>query len=164
MGNWISKSTAMLVVGTLLAVAGVVLALLPFTLPAWAGIPIALSMGSLGIYWIWTDYRSRRDHHTRHRVDGFSDGDSVEVDCRLCGQFNRVPAARLRDRPICGRCKTRLMPGKRVVLCHTSPIAGSLRVDLNALWSDEDRLWGRLADHLALKRWVGDERPRSVVN
>jgi hypothetical protein len=163
MGNWTSKSALMIAIGTFLAVGGVVLALLPFTLPAWVGIPIALSVGALALYWIWTDYRSRLDRRARRRADGFSEGASVEVDCRLCGQFNRVPAARLRDRPICGRCKTRLMPGKRVVLCRTSPIAGSLRGELNALWSDEDRLWGCLADHLVLKRRADEDRRRSVV-
>ena len=61
----------------------------------------------------------------RRRVgDGaFSDpGVSVEVDCRGCGQFNRVPSHRLRDRPKCGCCKARLMPGKRVVLCRVTPM------------------------------------------
>lgn len=78
-------------------------------------------------------------------------GVSVEVDCRGCGQFNRVPSHRLRDRPKCGRCKARLMPGKRVVLCRVRPMEGALRSDLEAVWMDEDRLWQSLADHVAFE-------------
>ena len=97
--------------------------------------------------------RERRAEST----DGFSPGDSVEMDCRACGQFNRVPLGRLRDRPRCGKCKARLMPGKRVVICRTSPIEGPLRVELSALWNDEDRLWQSLADHIALQDKVRRE-------
>lgn len=94
----------------------------------------------------WLDRRRRRG------VDeAFSDpGVSVEVDCRGCGQFNRVPGHRLRDHPKCGRCKAKLMPGKRVVLCRVSPMEGRLRAELNAVWTDEDRLWQSLADHVAI--------------
>lgn len=82
----------------------------------------------------------------------FSDpGVSVEVDCRACGQFNRVASHRLRDRPKCGRCKVRLMPGKHVTLCRVSPMQAPLRAELNALWKDEDRLWQSLADHVTLE-------------
>lgn len=42
------------------------------------------------------------------------------------------------------------MPGKRVVLCRVSPMEGRLRAELNAVWTDEDRLWQSLADHVAL--------------
>ncbi len=85
-------------------------------------------------------------------IAGSSDlGYAVEVDCRACGQFNRVPSHRLRDRPSCGRCKARLMPGKRVVLCRVSPMEGLLRTELDALWRDEDRLWQCLADHVAIE-------------
>jgi len=78
-------------------------------------------------------------------------GYSVEVDCRACGQFNRVLAHRLRDRPKCGRCKERLMPGRHVVLCRVSPMEAPLRADLDAVWTDEDRLWQCLADHVTLR-------------
>lgn len=94
----------------------------------------------------WLDRRRRRGID-----EAFSDpGVSVEVDCRGCGQFNRVPSHRLRDRPKCGRCKAKLMPGKRVVLCRVSPMEGRLRAELNAVWTDEDRLWQSLADHVAI--------------
>ena len=95
----------------------------------------------------WLDRRRRRGLD-----EVFSDpGVSVEVDCRGCGQFNRVPSHRLRDRPKCGRCKARLMPGKRVVLCRVSSMEGRLRGELNAVWTDEDRLWQSLADHVAIE-------------
>jgi hypothetical protein len=95
----------------------------------------------------WAQKRSRRVGD-----ETFSDpGVSVEVDCRSCGQFNRVPSHRLRDRPKCGRCKARLMPGKRVVLCRVSPMEGLLRAELDALWKDEDRLWQCLANHVAIE-------------
>ena len=82
--------------------------------------------------------------------DAFSDpGYSVEVDCRGCGQFNRVPGHRLRDRPKCGRCKARLMPKRRVVLCRVRPMDAALHKELDAVWTDEDQLWQSLADHVA---------------
>jgi hypothetical protein len=91
--------------------------------------------------------------HRRGRSSGESlPGSSIEVDCRACGQFNRVPHARLRDRPKCGRCKARLMPGRRIVVCHTSSIEGPLRAELDAHWDDEDRLWQSLFDHVALQQ------------
>jgi Zn finger protein HypA/HybF involved in hydrogenase expression len=77
---------------------------------------------ALGILAFGGGFALRRwvDRRRRQRVtedEAFSDpGVSVEVDCRACGQFNRVRAHRLRDHPKCGRCKARLMPGKRVVL------------------------------------------------
>ena len=95
----------------------------------------------------WIRRRDRR----RFDDDAFSDpGYSVEVDCRGCGQFNRVPGHRLRDRPKCGRCKARLMPKRRVVLCRVRPMDEALHKELNAVWTDEDRLWQSLADHVAI--------------
>ena len=113
-------------------------------------INIALFAGLFGVAFLvrrWVDQRRRR----RGEDKAFSDpGVSVEVDCRVCGQFNRVPSHRLRDRPKCGRCKARLMPGKRVVLCRVNPMEGSLRAELDAVWTDNDRLWQSLADHVAI--------------
>jgi ferredoxin-NADP reductase len=101
------------------------------------------------------------------RDETFSDpGISVEADCRKCGQFNRVPSHRLRDRPKCGRCKERLMPGRRVVFCRTYPMEGIMRAELDALWKDEDQLWQCLADHAAIKAKAAaearGEQPREV--
>lgn len=102
--------------------------------------------GVLGIVAI--ELRKRRRGRP---TDDFSPSGSVEVDCRSCGQFNRVPHDRLRDRPKCGRCKARLMPGRRLVVCYVSPLDGPLRTELNAVWEDEDRLWQSLADHVSRK-------------
>jgi hypothetical protein len=95
--------------------------------------------------------RRWHDRRRRSEVEVFSDpGVSVEVDCRGCGKFNRVPGHRLRDRPKCGHCKARLMPGKRVVLCRVSTMNSRLSAELDEVWKDEDRLWQALADHVAL--------------
>jgi hypothetical protein len=94
-------------------------------------------------------------------------GVSVEVDCRACGKFNRVPSHRLRDRPKCGQCKVRLMPGKGVVICRVSPMSGQLSSDLYTSWKDDEQLWQCLADHVALQgkalAEARGEQPR-VVN
>jgi len=96
----------------------------------------------------WVDRRRRQQ---RSDDNAFSDpGYSVEVDCRGCGQFNRVPGHRLRDHPKCGRCKARLMPGKRVVLCRVRPMDAALRAELDKVWADEDQLWQSLANHVAI--------------
>jgi hypothetical protein len=76
-------------------------------------------------------------------------GISIELDCRVCGRQNRVPSERLRDRPRCGGCKKALMPGRRVTICHSNRIEGSLRERLNAAWMDFDLLWSCLADHVS---------------
>ncbi|MGB8857351.1 MAG: thioredoxin TrxC [Burkholderiales bacterium] len=36
--------------------------------------------------------------------------------CPTCGSLNRVPDERLQDEPICGRCKTRLLPESPIAL------------------------------------------------
>jgi RNase P subunit RPR2 len=147
------------IIGLILFASAVAIAI---PLPASVGISIAAGAGSLLIWMIWND-------RPRHKIsDDFSDpGYSVEVDCRACGQFNRVPSHRLRDRPKCGRCKARLMPGKRVVVCRVSSMEGVIRAELDALWKDEDRLWQCLADHVTLQaKAKAEERdPRSrMVN
>lgn len=113
----------------------------------------------------WIRRRRRRDSA---EDTTFSDlGYSVEVDCRGCGQVNRVPSHRLRDYPKCGRCKARLMPRRRVVLCRVRPMDDALRAELDAVWTDEDRLWQSLANYVAIETKARAEaqgqRPR-VVN
>lgn len=90
----------------------------------------------------------RRARRNRSTADTFSgQGVSIETDCRKCGQFNRVPGHRLRDRPKCGRCKATLMPGARIVLCYTSKFQGRLKSDVNLAW-DHAELWHVIADHV----------------
>jgi hypothetical protein len=111
-------------------------------------------------------FRRRAPRHMNE--EAFSDpGYSVEVDCRGCGQFNRVPSHRLRDHPKCGRCKARLMPKRRIVICRVSTMSGPLRAELDAVWTDEDRLWQSLADHVTLETKARGEAQGSrlrVVN
>jgi thioredoxin 2 len=42
--------------------------------------------------------------------------DSLHVACSHCGSVNCVPAARLREDPVCGRCGQALLDGKPVQL------------------------------------------------
>jgi len=37
---------------------------------------------------------------------------TVNISCRECASTNRIPAARLSDKPICGKCKETLFNGK----------------------------------------------------
>ena len=149
-----------IVVTAIISVLGIAtaLALAHVLVPAW--VLIVLGVGAIDVYWIRSIWR--RDHVATSEPPASRDGDtetfsapgySVEVDCRACGKFNRVPGHRLRDRPKCGRCKVFLMPGKRVVLCRvtSSLMKGPLRAELDAVWSDEGRLWEALANHITLE-------------
>ncbi|MFP4560017.1 MAG: thioredoxin TrxC [Thiohalorhabdus sp.] len=40
--------------------------------------------------------------------------DSLHIPCPQCGAVNRVPADRLEQGPVCGRCKAALIPDKPV--------------------------------------------------
>lgn len=40
--------------------------------------------------------------------------DPVHVPCPRCGATNRVPAARLGEAPVCGRCRTALLDGRPI--------------------------------------------------
>ena len=76
----------------------------------------------------------------------------VEVDCRDCLKLNRVPAARLRDRPLCGRCRNVLAPKRRLVICRVTTMDAILSSDLDRVWSSPAHLWDRVADHLAVPK------------
>lgn len=39
---------------------------------------------------------------------------AVNIPCPACGATNRIPAGRLADRPLCGKCRTRLLAGEPV--------------------------------------------------
>lgn len=81
----------------------------------------------------------------------------IEMDCRACGWLNSVPCKHLRARPACLNCRARLMPGSHLVLCHLTAMPG-LRSELETLWTDEERLWLRLADHV-LRSQPGNHQP-----
>ena len=140
---------------------GIVAALALASIMVPAGVLIALAVGVFDVYWLQSIWRRERVASLEASEPGTSSesstfsapGYSVEVDCRACGKFNRVPGHRLRDRPKCGSCKAALMPGKRVVLCRvtSSLMKGPLRAELDAVWTDESRLWQALADHVAIE-------------
>src|SRR5262249_1692908 len=102
-----------------------------------------LNLIIFAVFWIpgFVILRRRRDQLRRDGEDSTfaTPGVSIEVDCRACGQFNRVPSHRLRDRPKCGRCKERLMPGKRLTLTRVSRLEARFSAELDAVWQDEDR-------------------------
>lgn len=79
-------------------------------------------------------------------------GTYVEVDCRGCLKLNRVPAARLRDRPLCGRCRDPLAPSRRLVICKVSSMDAALSSELDRVWSSPVHLWDKVADHLSVPK------------
>ncbi len=80
------------------------------------------------------------------------DGVYVEVDCKECFMLNRVPAERLRDRPICGKCKKVLAPHRRLVICRVTSLPHDLSDDLSRAWASPAHLWNRVADHLSVSK------------
>ncbi len=66
--------------------------------------------------------------------------DPLQVVCPHCDAINRVPAARLADRPVCGACKGALFTGRPVALDearfrrHLGASSLPLLVDFWASW------------------------------
>ena len=66
--------------------------------------------------------------------------DTVHAPCPHCGALNRVPAARLADDPVCGRCGQGVLPAEPVELIDANfdAVAGRselpLLVDFWAPW------------------------------
>jgi len=58
---------------------------------------------------------------------------SLTVPCVHCGALNRVPAERLAEHPVCGRCKQGLFEGKPVELTMANFDAVAGRGDLPVL-------------------------------
>jgi thioredoxin 2 len=48
------------------------------------------------------------------RLTEFAMNDPVHVPCPRCGATNRVPAARLGEAPVCGKCRTALLDGRPI--------------------------------------------------
>jgi thioredoxin 2 len=48
------------------------------------------------------------------RLTEFAMNDPVHVPCPRCGATNRVPAARLGEAPVCGRCRMALLDGRPI--------------------------------------------------
>lgn len=57
----------------------------------------------------------------------------LQLPCLQCGALNRVPRARLAERPICGRCRRPLFTGMPLPLATADFDARALRGDLPLL-------------------------------
>ncbi|WP_439886519.1 thioredoxin TrxC [Pseudomonas sp. MBLB4123] len=60
------------------------------------------------------------------------------IPCPACDGLNRIPAQRLGDNPVCGRCKSALLPTAPIELSQAN-FAGQLKGDLPLLvdvWAD----------------------------
>ena len=83
--------------------------------------------------------------------------ESVILQCARCGTKNRVPRDRLKDRPVCGRCRAPLEAGEgrpmavsdatfqQEVLASQVPVL----VDCWAPWCGPCRMVGPVVDELA---------------
>lgn len=104
-------------------------------------------LGALA-YLGWRHYRTARELTLARQVAPVEDrtGHYVEVDCAACHAMNRVPAARLRSRPICGKCKVRLLSGRKITICHVRNLDfdPALRRALDDAAKDYDRFWATL--------------------
>ena len=77
------------------------------------------------------------------KVEFYRESGSVETDCRGCGQINRIAWQRLRNHPVCGKCKARLLPKGRVRVSIDDPATSR---ELVAVWDDYDKMWDAIAN------------------
>lgn len=86
-------------------------------------------------------------------------GHFVQVDCVGCGKLNKIPADRIRHRPICGGCKQKLLPKRKIVLYQVRNLAFDkvLSLELDAVLKDYDRFWATLDGHY--KKKLHEDKP-----
>ena len=86
-------------------------------------------------------------------------GHFVQVDCASCGKLNKIPADRIRHRPICGGCKQKLLPKRKIVLYQVRNLAFDkvLSLELDAVLKDYDRFWATLDSHY--KKKLHEDKP-----
>lgn len=127
-----------------------------------------LVVGGAFAYLAWRHYRLA--HELALARQGIGDtsnaGHFVEVDCAACSKMNRIPAARLRSRPLCGGCKARLLPKRRIVVCHVRNLAfdPALRVELDGVMTDYDRFWATLDAHFRRRGAAGVVDAKDLPN
>ena len=79
-----------------------------------------------------------------------ADGHYVQIDCAQCSKLNRIAASNVKRRPICGGCKSRLLPKRRISILRVRnlPFDKGLDAQLDAATiKDYDKFWSTLANH-----------------
>jgi thioredoxin 2 len=113
---------------------------------------------------------ARRTHHACMDID------KRHIGCAHCGSVNRVPAARLGDDPVCGRCGQPLLPGVPLELddAHFEAFVGRTElpvvVDFWAPWCGPCRMMApafaqaaaQLKGRAVFVKVNSDDNPRSA--
>jgi len=98
-----------------------------------------------------------------------ADGHYVQVDCAECGKMNRIAAVNIRRRPICGGCKKKLLPKKRISILRVRNLPFDQRLDAaldSSTIKDYDKFWATLAAHFRDRSFEKNEpiNPKDLPN